>query len=307
MTIDQLRTFCRVAHRLNFTAVAHELHFSQSAVSQQIQALELAVSARLFDRIGRRLELTSAGERLLAATEPLLQELDDTVATLKDSPRSVQGRLLLGGSIALGTYVLPQLVSQFKRRYPRAEISLFIQPSEEALRLLWERRLHMALVEAPMPRRWQAQLQVEPFGEDEIVLIVAPTRAMPEGPLDGQEIVRLPLLLRTPGSATRELLLARLEAYGVQRDDLNVQFELGHTEALKRSVAAGIGVAFVPRLAVADEILAGKLRVVPLDPALDLRRHLFLAQRGYRSQVAQAFERMLWESPLATLPRAKIH
>src|SRR5579862_4160445 len=83
MTLDQLRTFCRVARRLSFTAAASDLHFTQSAVSQQIRALEQTVKARLFDRSGNHLSLTSAGEQLLASAERMLQEFDDVLASLQ--------------------------------------------------------------------------------------------------------------------------------------------------------------------------------------------------------------------------------
>lgn len=296
MTIDQLRTFCRVAHRLNFTVVAAEMNFTQSAISQQIQALEQALKAKLFERVGRRLELAPAGEQLLAIVEPFLQELDDTIAVLGEKRRGIQGRLLLGGSIAVGTYVLPRLVSRFRNNHPRVEISLFIQPTDETLRLLWERRLHLALVEAPISQRWQSKLQIQPLGEDRIVLIAAPSFPLPAEPLGRRDIMKLPLLLRSPGSATRQTLLERLEAYGIHHEDLNVQFELGHTEALKRMTAAAIGVAFVPLLAVEDELREGKLRIVPVDPDLDLHRHLFLVRHGHQSKVARSFERMLLEA-----------
>ncbi len=268
MELRQLRTFVAVVDCSSFSRAAEELNLTQPAVTAQIQALERDLGARLLERLPRQVLLTPAGEALL----PYARGIVNLEREGKEALAALQGLragcLRVGASPTIGTYLLPQVLGEFKRRYPGLRVIAEIEPSQRVAEALAMHALDLGLVEAPVQ---SDALEIAPFLTDEMVL------AVPAGhPWAGRSSIRLeelahePMIVREPTSSTRRLVEGRLRAAGVEAQPA---LELGGIEAIKNAVAAGLGVTFISRVALSGEGLQ-RLVVVPVE-GLDLRRPLY--------------------------------
>lgn len=274
VTLNQLRVFREVARQGHVTRAAEALFVSQPAVSRCVKDLERQVGMPLLEPVGRRVQITEAGRILLAYAERVLTDISDAERSLAELKDGETGRLVLGASSTPGTYLLPELLGQFRRAYPRVEVALEITGSQEVLARILDGRLDVGLVgEAD----FASTLSVELFRRDTLVLIVSPAH-----PLAGRPVLQLSdlrdetFVLRESGSSTRQVLERSLTAHGFRPKNV---LELGTTEAVKKAVGAGLGVSFVSEYAVQLECQAGML-VTGRVAALDLQRGLHLVRRA---------------------------
>lgn len=265
LKLDQLETFAMAARELNFTRAARRLNFSQSAVSQQIRDLETTLGTILFERRGRQVLLTPAGERLLRLAAPLLRDAKHLQAELepfRDMPQSV---LRVGATVTPGVYLLPGALGAFGQAHPGVRMSLAINTLEVTLALAEAGELDCAFVEGEPPSTAMRGWEREVFARDELVLIVSPRhRWAGRDALAPAELIGEPMLFRRATSLTRQRILEALAMAGVAPDALTTRFELDSTEGIKHAVMAGLGVGFVSRHAIAVERHAGLLLPLPL-------------------------------------------
>jgi DNA-binding transcriptional LysR family regulator len=291
MNLNHLAIFHAVAQAGSMTLGAERLDISQPAVSKQVQDLERALGVHLFDRIGRRVHLSQAGEILAEYARRLFALAHEAETAMADVRGARRGRLAVGASTTIGTYLLPGVVAEFWRRHPRIELLVQIENTEQVHRRLAGQELDLGLTEGLVE---EEELDAEVFHQDELVLIAAPGHRLAGQPRVSLSAVREePFILREPGSGTRaveERALARLNL------PVRVVMALGSTEAIKRVVAEGVGLAVVSRLAVGAECAAGTLAVLPV-AGLHIERPLHLVRRkGRRDGPAmQAFCAVLRE------------
>lgn len=270
MTHEQLRLFALAAETKNFSETARRLYLSQPTVSQQIKQLERQLGVLLFDRTGKELRLTSAGETLYPFALRVRQEIEAAEQAMRGLQGAVSGPLKLGASTTIGNYWLPRILTSFKGSYPLAEPSLVIENSAILLQRLHRGELHLLMVEGPRPTESaesteaskKARFRVERFFEDRLILVASPALAFPH-PLEFSELSRLPWILRESGSGTRDVLMQYLEAQGVA--PLHAVLELGGSEAIKRAVELGAGIACLSSLAVEEELRTGRLREIQVN------------------------------------------
>lgn len=269
MTHEQLQLFALAAETKNFSETARRLYLSQPTVSQQIKQLERQLGVLLFDRTGKELRLTSAGKTLYPFALRVRQEIEAAEQAMRALHGTVSGPLKLGASTTIGNYWLPRILASFKGRYPLAEPSLVIENSAILLQRLHRGELHLLMVEGPRPTEaaesaesQKARFRVERFFEDRLILVASPTLGLP-APLEFSELSRLPWILRESGSGTRDVLMQYLGAQGVA--PLHAVLELGGSEAIKRAVELGAGVACLSSLAVEEELRTGRLREIQVN------------------------------------------
>lgn len=285
MNLTHLASFHAVAEAGSVSAGAERLMVSQPAVSKQVRALERSVGAPLFDRLPRGVRLTEAGRVLAAHARRLFATADEAEHALAELRGLCRGRLAVGASTTIGSYLLPAAFARFRRAHPGVELRLEIANTHVIQEQLADNRLDLALTEGFIE---SAELEAEVFQTDELVAI-----APPGHPLAGRRGVaaktfcREPLILREPGSGTRAVVERALAGKGIA---VTPAMSLGNSEAVKRAVSAGAGVAIVSRLAIDHELRAGSLAVVRLTD-LKIRRPLHrLTLRGkHLSPVAAAF------------------
>ncbi len=302
MDLFKFRTFCAIAEKGNFSAVAEDLFMSQSAVSQQIQALERRYGVVLFDRGSKGATLTEPGKILYDKAKVIL-EIEDQINQELDDLRGLKGgELNVGASTTIGNYLMPFYLGEFKRRYPEVKVSLIVENTRIIEDQLLGAVFPLAVVEHEVQN---PSLVKEAIEKDELVLFTAPDHPWAEkGSVSKEALMEEPFITRELGSGTREVIEEKLEEGGVPR--LNVVMELGNSSAITTAVAAGLGVSILSRRVIHAQLESGMLRPVTIE-GLKLERDFYLitVSDHYLSPASMRFREMLVEDGSATelLPR----
>ena len=298
MDFSRLQVFHAVARRLSFSQAAEDLYTSQPNVSKHVHELERELGVRLFHRLGRRVALTDAGRIVYDYAErafDLTKGLQRALAELEGLER---GSLRLGASSTPGLYLLPQALAVFHRRYAALDFSLQITNSQQVIQGVLQQTLDLGFVGGYVEA---TGLQVRPYVMDELVLIV-PSRS----PLLGAEKVPLERLaeetfiMRETGSGTRQVIEKVLAQYSLQP---HRTMEMNGCEAVKRAVAAGLGLSFVSRYAVQWELAQGVVVILDI-PGLRITRPLaMVSHKDIRpSAAALAFIAHLGKTSVSSPP-----
>jgi DNA-binding transcriptional LysR family regulator len=269
----RLKVFRVVATHLNFSRAAEELLLSQPAVTQQIRALEDDYGVPLFDRRGGRISLTLGGQALLPYAEKLKALSDEAFAAVTGASGMQGGELAVGASQTIGQYLLPNFVAGFLRENPRVNITAMSGNTDAMLEALAAHRIQLALIEGPALRK---DIHIESFMEDEMVLVVPASHEWADHEIDIATLKKAPLLMREFGSGSRRVVENALARAGLKRKDLNTRMELDSTEGLLSAVEAGLGVTFVSRWAVRNQLSLGTLKLASV-PGLRLSRKFALS------------------------------
>ena len=254
----RLKVFITAARTLSFTRTAERLFISQPAVSKHIGELESQYKVQLFMRRGSRLELTGAGETLLACAE-----------RLADDYRRMQYEMSLCASTTIAQYLLPPILARFTTRFPGVRVAMMSGNSDQVEQALGGHGIDLGMVES-LSRRQGLHYTV--FAPDELVLV-----ARTGGPysrtesITADELREIPLVLREGGSGTLEVIKAALGRAGIRIPQLNVVMRLGSTEGIKAFVRNSDAMAIVSVISVVDELRSGVLRIIDLED-LPLRR-----------------------------------
>lgn len=257
MNMNFLKTFVTVVEEGNFSRAANRLHLSQPAVSMQMQALAQDLGVDLFRRSGHRVETTEAGAILYAQATELLHGWQKTLHQLEGLRHRLEGKLELGASTVPGDYLLPRQLCAFYQLHPDVKVRMTVGQSQEIVNRLVTGDLDLAVV-GYQPDH--SGLESEVLLEDEIVAVFSPdydlARRKTVAPGD---LLTQPVLMRTRGSATRQVLEDSLDAAGIDPLAINTVMELGSSRALMEAAAQGLGVAVVSKLATADYLKQGRL------------------------------------------------
>jgi molybdate transport repressor ModE-like protein len=273
----RLRLLVEIERRGSVSAAARAIGIGQPTASQHLRLLETAAGRRLVQREGRGSRLTEAGRVLAARARDALNALETADEELRALDGLLTGTIHLGASTAPGAYLLPDVLGCFRREYPGVTGEVEVAASAEILRRLLEGRVQLAVVGA---QEADAKITLEPFLEDEIVGVAKPgLLPLENGRLDPRLIADLTVLSREHGSSSRDLVEAELRAAGVWPRDL---WELGSPEAIKRAAREGLGIAFLSRYAVAEEVDGGQLEPFRLAGRPPLRRNFFVARPAGR-------------------------
>jgi DNA-binding transcriptional LysR family regulator len=254
----RMRVFRSVARHLNFSRAAEELLLTQPAVTQQIKALEEELGIPLFDRGGGNIRLTPGGAALLPFAETLRDVSAEAVAAVAAAYGEQAGELALGASQTIGQYLLPRFVAGFAERHPKVRVTARSGNTDAMLEALLAREIHLALIEGPDRRR---DLHIEPFMEDHMVLVVPASHEWAGAEIAVEALREEPMLVRELGSGSRRVIEQALHAAGLKPRDLNIRMELDSTEGLLSAVEAGLGVTFVSRWAVRNQLALGTLQL----------------------------------------------
>ena len=296
----RLVVFRRVAEARSFRKAAEELYLTQPAVSQQIKALEEDLGVQLFDRTGKHIALTPAGQILLdyaAKAGELMVQAEREIALLDGAHA---GNLALGASTTIAQYLLPRLLGEFCRRHPRVHARLISGNTEKVVAALEQNKIVLGLIEGPAQNQ---HVKTEPFLRDELVPIVAMGHAWAaRSTIPLEELCQAPLVMREHGSGSRREIEMAMERQGVRLGSLQIAMELDSTEAIKSAVEAGLGIGIVSQCAIAADLRLNRAFKVLRVQGLRIERNLLLAYgAGPRpGGVAQEFRRFLIAQASAT-------
>ncbi|HET8939462.1 MAG TPA: LysR substrate-binding domain-containing protein [Polyangiales bacterium] len=285
MNLNHLRVFASVAEHGNLTRAARELNVSQPAISKQLSDLEEDLGTQLVDRLPRGVRLTQAGEVLFTHAQRILQAERAAQQDLRDLRGLGRGKLSVGASTTVGSYLVPSLMGELHRQHPGVQLDLSIANTAAVQSAVLENRCDVGLIEGFVTSE---SLAVETLIADDMVGIAAPAHpVLARGPLRAASLAELPLLMREQGSGSREVVEAALRKRNL---DIKPVMSLGSTEAIKSAVIHGLGIAFVSRLTVEHELQSKRLVELSFND-LQIRRDLYLvALRGKRhSAAASAF------------------
>lgn len=292
MELRRLRYFVAVARRRHFTAAAAEVHVAQPALSQQIRLLERELGITLFDRGGRRVRLTAAGEAFLARAERVLAEVASARTEMAEFAGATRGRVVVGTLPSLAERQLPALLAGFHARHPGLELVLREENTAELLALVARGEVELALVHHLADDDAPAGLALEPLFTEDLVAAIAPGHSLARrGSLPLAALRAEPFLLSKPGSVIRQTVLAACAAAGFAP---RVAFESGGTATMRALAAVGLGVAVLPRSEAAADGPA--VAVVALTPRLTRTVALAWSADRYRPAAAAAFMRFAREA-----------
>lgn len=259
MDVRQLDMFRAVAEERSFTRAAERLHVSQSAISRQVKLLEEELQGRLLHRSGKGATLTAPGELLLRLANRVHRDMQDVRGQIAETQGLLRGDLTLAGGMTVCMHVLPRVLRQYRRLYPGVDLRVVSGPTESILRKLRSHEVDLALLTLPLADR---DLEVVPVLREEMVVVTAPGHPLTrQRSADARAIARFPLILYEAGSNSRRLqdrLFAEAEA------PLKVAMETENVEIIKAMVGAGLGIAVIPKAAIAREARAGRFGVIPL-------------------------------------------
>jgi len=273
--LSTMRVFLAAAEEKNFSNAARRLNMSQSAVSQNIRAMEQAYGVELFKRHGRSVVLSDTGEALLPMVREVLRAARLMEDSLQDIKSEVGGELLIGCSTSAGKYLMPALLSMFQQEHPAVHPRVKVMGREN----IFERLLSQILPFGVSSKQFEHRdLETMPIFEDRIFLIVPADhpwaeygQAMPDDLLDQK------IIMREEMSGTCETVMQGLKSYGITPDMLNVAMELGNPEAIEMAVERGVGIAFVSEMVAARGLALGRIKKVELR-GMDLRRMVHMAR-----------------------------
>lgn len=285
MTLDQLRVFVAVAERQHVTRAAEALNIAQSAASASIASLEGRHGAKLFHRVGRRIELTEAGTLFLVEARAVLARAEAAELILSELGSLKRGTLLVQASQTIASYWLPRHLVAFRRLHPGIDVRLSVGNTAQVAAAVLAGAAELGFVEGSVD---EAALESREVARDQLVIVVGPEHAWAAGGmLTPARLAESDWVLREPGSGTRSVFEAALEGFGISPASLRVVLELPTNESVRAAVEAGLGATALSASVAAPSIETGLLYDVGLAlPERDFHvvRHL----ERYRSRAANA-------------------
>ena len=255
VTNDQLRVFLKVAEFQSFTQAGEALFLTQPAVSLQIKTLEKDLGVALFERSGKQIRLTSSGKNLLPLAMSITRQMDEAREVVQPLSSGPQGHLRIGASMTIGTYLLPEFLSTYRRSHPQITIGLAIRNTHQILHDLKTSEIDLGLIEGEPTRTQGLSLERSFLQHDHLLLIdsVNNPNLSTDGPVSLDALSRIPVIGREPGSGTRQVIEEALVSLGVSPDFFNVTMIVDNPEAIKELVSLGSGIAFISALALRKE------------------------------------------------------
>ncbi|HET6280490.1 MAG TPA: LysR family transcriptional regulator [Polyangia bacterium] len=278
-TLRQLEVFLAVARDESVSRAAETLAMSQSAASGSLADLERQFDVRLFDRVGKRLQLSAFGRSVRVRAQAVLEQAADLERALED--RKVLGQLRLGATLTIGNYLAVPLIARFMREHEGVDVTLALGNTEEIARQVTNFEIDVGLIEGEIE---QADLEVTPWRRDELVVFCAPEHPFAnKRTLKDDDLRGAAWILREQGSGTRQTFDRAMRGL---LPELHIALALQQTEAIRGAVAAGLGVGCLSRIALAEAFARGTLKPCSV-PHRNFGRQFFflLHKQKYRSAV----------------------
>jgi len=288
MDISALQAFIAVAESGSFSRAGERIFLTQPAISKRIAALEQDIGARLFDRVGRKIHLTPAGEALLLRTRAVLSELEDIKRDITNLSGTIAGELSVATSHHIGLHRLPGPLKRFHETYTQVRLNLHFMDSEKACNAVARGELELAVV--TLPPSADPPLRVEKIWDDPLDIVVSRSHPLAQAKrVQAAMLLDYPAILPGLGTYTREIIL---NSFGPLRDRIQVGMATNYLEVLKMLAAIGLGWSALPRT-----MIDGGLKVVQIEK-MEIRRELGIVTHEKRtlSNAGQAMIRIIRET-----------
>ena len=283
LSIDfrHIETFCRVANLKSFSKAAEDLFLTQPTISGHILSLEKSLSLRLFDRAGREVHLTKAGEVFFRYASKILHSRKELLNALGEFSQGIRGELPLGASTIPGEYLLPKLMGDFKKKYPSFTISLKIADTKVVIQYVLEGHVELGLTGAKLNNNL---LHFEKYEEDEIIVVSPPDHPFArKKEVNLEELLKESWIIREEGSGTQMAVEKTLRRKGKSLKQFHVTMEMGSTSSVKEGVKAGLGLAFVSKRGVEEELKRGFLSQIDIEGFDPILRQIYIVSHRGRT------------------------
>lgn len=267
-----------VFNKKSFSRASEYLYLTQPTVSDHIKSLEEEFNCKLFDRLGRSIIPTKEADLLYIHAAEIIEKADSLMDLMNQFKGDISGELIIGASTIPGTYVLPQLMVEFKNNYPAIKYQVFISDSKGIAEKILSHELLLGFVGANI---YNGKLHYQPFMEDELIVVSSPSLIKKDA-ITIQELLAHPMILREEGSGTRIEFLKILQENGFGLNNLNIIGIFGSTDSVKQAVKTGLGISVLSRLAVTDELRYNMLKEIRLKD-IQMNRQFHIVAHGIRT------------------------
>ncbi|MBA4390512.1 MAG: LysR family transcriptional regulator [Syntrophus sp. (in: bacteria)] len=282
MDLKHLETFLKIAELRSFTKAAEELYLTQPTVSKQIVDLERFFDVKFIDRTKRTVALTRAGELLLKYAKNFVSLKKETIEEIAAFKGLKRGTITVGASTIPGIYILPRVLSIFKKTYPGIQIRLIISDTKDIIEKMEEGTIDIGFVGA---KNGAKKLDYKKLIDDIIVMIAPPE--FPDS-INLSELKNYPLIAREPGSGTRNTFEASLKKIKhMKTSDLTIIAELTDTEAIKETVKNGMGISYISKMAIVEDLAQGRLKRISIQGFPDIKRPFYIITRKGKTALPQ--------------------
>jgi len=269
MDTSTLQTFVAVAEIGSFSGAAESLFLTQPAVSKRISSLEDELRARLFDRLGRSVRLTEAGDALLPHARRVLSELEVSRQAVADLQGTVGGRLRIATSHHVGLHRLPPVLRAFSNAYRGVELDLHFMDSEQACLAVEHGEIELAIV--TLPESPPATLHTEVLWPDPLDFVAGATHPLAHGPVEVAALGQWPAILPAPTTFTRRIIAEALRPHGLHP---RATLETNYLETIKMMVSVGLGWSALPRTMLDGDLVALAIPGIVLERRLGAVRRI---------------------------------
>ncbi|MDL2251822.1 LysR family transcriptional regulator [Odoribacter sp. OttesenSCG-928-J03] len=286
----RLTVFVSVAHNLNFTRAANELHISQPAISRHIQELESTYKTQLFERSGNKVKLTASGETLLRYAENIMESYRNLQLEMNLLTGNFSGELRVGSSTTITQYILPPIIAKFISKFPDIKLTVTSGNTEQIEQMLEKHEIDIGLVEGAHRK---SSLKYTAFQKDELVLITSVRNKIGEE-ISLDELAKLPLVLREAGSGTLDVIEREFARHNKKLSQMNILLQLGSTESIKLFIEnSSSAFAIVSIAAVSRELLRNTFKIVEIAGVELEREFTYVIKHGEYSEIQERFTRFL--------------
>ena len=288
MDTDSLKAFLAVADQQSFSLAAEQLYLTQPAVSKRVAALEAQLNCKLFDRIGRKVHLTEAGQALLPQSRRILQDLKEAVRSIHDLRGHVSGRLSMGISHHIGLHRLPPILRKYSQLYPEVKLDIDFMDSEQAHQLILHGEMDLAVI--TLSPTGEQQLQSMPIWEDPLAVAVAHDHPLAKYSKVNAEMLSQHTAL-PPGlnTYTGQIIKELFDKRGLS---MNIGMSTNYLETIKVMVSIGLGWSILPLTLLDDSVVALQWEGQALSRTLGCVHH----RNRSLSNAAEAFIELLREA-----------
>lgn len=290
-TLDQLRILKAIAAEGSFKRAADSLYVSQPAVSLQVQNLERQLDVPLFDRGGRRAQLTEAGYLLLNYGDRILALCQETCRAIEDLQNLQGGTLIIGASQTTGTYLMPKLIGVFRQTYPEVGVQLHVHSTRRTCWSVMNGQVDLAMIGGEVPLELLSALEVTPYAEDELALVLPTFHPLAQKEtVQREDLYKLSFITLDAQSTIRKVIDQILGRSNIDPRLLKIEMELNSIEAIKNAVQSGLGAAFISVSAIEKELKLGVLKRANIENVVVKRTlSLILNPNRYRSKASEIF------------------
>jgi DNA-binding transcriptional LysR family regulator len=301
-TLDQLKILHAISNEGSFKKAAEKLYISQPAVSLQIQNLEKQLNKSIFYRDKRKARLTETGKLLIKYCDRILSLCEETCLALDELHTLQSGALIIGASQTTGTYLMPRLIGLFRHKYPQIEIELQVHSTRKIAWGIAAGRIDLAVVGGEVPQELKSDLELTPYAEDELALILPTSHPFSSLKyIQKEDLYRLRFIALNTQSTIRNVIENTLAQNGIDSSYFKIEMELNSIEAIKNAVHSGLGAAFVSVSAISKELKLGILHWAKIE-GITIKRTLSIVvnPKRYHSNATKIFKEEILEMFLST-------